>query len=253
MANASIPGRITILNARVRFSQGIFQASSPPGTNSAPAYSCKLILPPNHPQLPEINNKIVQAAQSTFKAQWEATLNQAHAAGKVVLRDGNTATAKDGQVYAGCAGNLVLSARNPQPPIVLDGLKNRVTREQSQIYDGCYVNAQVDIFGYTRGSKGIGARLLIVQFAGGGEPLGGGAPGDESAFGEIEQAAQAGSEFGNPLGVPTQPQAPAQLMPWQSPAQAPAPQQQQQWPNTATPPVQPAATTGDAWVPPWQK
>lgn len=188
--------RITIQRARVRFSEGIFTASVPPNTQGKPAHTAKFILEPTHPQLGELKKKIMGAAQATFKARAQQVLAQAQAAKKVCLLPGEMFANKEGEVYNGFAGNLILSARNPAKPMVIDGKKQRVeSQEQSGIYDGCYVNVQVDIFGYTKGSNGVSARLLVVQFAGDGEPLGGGGPATVEDFGEVEASAQASAEF----------------------------------------------------------
>lgn len=188
--------RITLQRVRVRFSEGIFTASVPPNTNGKPAYSAKFILEPAHPQLKAVKDKIVAAATVTFKGRAQAILREAEGARKLCLLAGDRYVNKEGEVYNGFAGNFILSARNPARPIVLDGKKNKITDQAaSGIYDGCYVNVQVDIFGYTKGSNGVSARLLVVQFAGDGDPLGGGGPPSVEDFGEVEESAQAGAEF----------------------------------------------------------
>jgi hypothetical protein len=189
--------RITLNRVRVRFSDGITTASVPPNTNGKPAHSAKFIIEPQHPQLDAVKKLIMAAATATFKARAQVVMQQAQAAKKVCLALGDGFVNKDGEVYNGFAGNLILSARNPAKPIILTAAKQQVaTATEAGIYDGCYVNVQVDIFGYTKGSNGVSARLLVVQFAGDGEPLGGGGPGSVEDFGEVEQSAQASAEFG---------------------------------------------------------
>lgn len=207
VASAS-PGLITIANARIRFSNGLFEKSLPKGVTDqkALAYNVKLILEPTHPQLKAVMAKIEAAAVATFKGRAKQVLLQAEAAGKVCLRAGDQILGSDGEPYSGYAGNYVLSVRHPhKQPMILganprnaDGSPNIVDRAASRIYDGCYVNAQVDIFGYTKGSNGITAWIMAVQFAKDGEPLGGGGSSPQvEDFGEVEQSATAAEEFGS--------------------------------------------------------
>lgn len=191
---AKVPGRILLENARASFTEGIWTPSAPPGTGAEPAYNCQAIIPKNHPQLPEVMRLIQEAAEKQWKDKAPQVLTAASAAGKVFLRDGNT------KPYEGYAGNLYLSLRSKQAPQVLEG-RRIVTRDQSRIYSGCYVNILFDVFAYTRGSNGIGAGLKGVQFLRDGEPLGGGAPASVEEYGDVDEGAQAASEFGALLGV----------------------------------------------------
>lgn len=201
-----IKGRILIENARIIFSKGLFEAGRPKGISEGnPAYSYKLILPRDHPQVPALMKEINDAVVSLFKEQAPQMLAKAKADNKICLRDGNTAMDTQGNIYAGCAGNLVLSVRSdsmkfPRPPVLLG--RTAVEQAQSKIFDGCYVNAMVNIFAYKTGSVGIGARQLATQYLRDGEPLGGGggAPADLSAFPELADSAQAANEFGALFG-----------------------------------------------------
>jgi hypothetical protein len=196
-------GRITLLDARIRFSGGLFTASSPPNTSAPPAFNVKLILAPTHPQLARVKELIEMAGVNTFKARAKQVMEQAAAAGKICLRAGNLLTAKDGTVYAGFEGNFVLSARSPHRPTIIGSDRMPIhdcTQANSRIYDGCYVNAQVDIFGYTKGSNGVSARIVAVQFSRDGEALGGGMPVTTDDFGVVEETAKAEKEFGDLFG-----------------------------------------------------
>lgn len=204
---AEIPGRFLIENARITFSKGLFEAGLPTGVvTGSPAYSYKLIIPKDHPAVARIVKEINDAAVRFWKEAAPQMLATAKANGKICLRDGNTAVDKAGQPYQGCAGNLVLSVRSDAAkyprPAVLEGRVEVKERGQSRIYDGCYVNALVNVFAYKTGSIGVGCRQLATQFLRDGEPLGGGAPADLSVFPEIESSAQAASEFGALFGVP---------------------------------------------------
>lgn len=201
-----IAGRILLENVRITFSKGLFEAGLPKGiTQGSPAYSYKLIIPRDHPQVSQIMKEINDAALRLFKDTAPQMLANAKANGKICLRDGNAAVDSSGQPYQGCAGNLVLSVRSDAAkfprPAVLEG-RVPVERAQSRIYDGCYVNALVNFFAYKTGSIGIGCRQLATQFLRDGEALGGGAPADLSVFPEVEASAQAAAEFGELFGTP---------------------------------------------------
>lgn len=198
MTQVKVPGRILVEDVRASFTDGIWTPSVPRGTTGDPAYNMQAILPRNHPQIPALIALINEAAQREFKDQWQTVLAQAQAAGKVFLRDGNT------KPYDGYAGNLFISTRNKQKPKVYQG-KQEVDRANSRIYSGCYVNLLIDVFPYSRGSKGIGASFKGVQFLRDGEPLGGGAPVGADDFGDVEESAGAAAEFGALFGI----QAPA--------------------------------------------
>lgn len=201
-------GRLLILDARITFSKGVHEASLPKGvTTGNPAFSYKLILGRDHPQLPAILKEINDAAVSLWKEAAPAMLAKAKADGKICLRDGNVTVDSEGKPYQGCAGNLVLSVRSDSvlypKPAVMEGRLAVQTRAESRIFDGCRVNALVNFFAYKKGSIGVGCRQLATQFLRKDEPLGGGgAPADLSVFPEVDSSAEAASEFGALFGVP---------------------------------------------------
>ena len=192
-----VPGRILVENVRASFVEGLWTASAPAGTNGVPAYNVQAIIPRDHPQVPELIRLINEAAVKQWKDKAQQVLGVAQAAGKVFLRDGNA------KPYAGYAGNLYISARsgpNDPPPKVYEG-RREVQRNESRIYSGCYINLLIDVFPYTKGSNGVGARLKGVQFLRDGEPLGGGAPAQAEDFADVAESAQAANEFGALFGT----------------------------------------------------
>ena len=189
-----VPGRILVENVRASFAEGIWTASAPPGTNGEPAYNMQVILPRDHPQVPQLIQLINEAAQKQWKEKAQQVLTVAQAAGKVFLRSG------DEKPYEGYAGNLYISCRSKKAPKVLEG-RRVVTREESRIYSGCYVNLLIDVFPYTRGSNGVGASFKGVQFLRDGDPLGGGAPANAEDFADIDETVDAANEFGALFGM----------------------------------------------------
>lgn len=92
------------------------------------------------------------------------------------LRDGDDCTNKDGDVYMGYEGQMVIGATNGKKPKVLRRDKSVIdSTESAEIYAGCYVNAVISIWATNQekhGGNGIFATLEIVQYLRKGEPFG---------------------------------------------------------------------------------
>lgn len=92
------------------------------------------------------------------------------------LRDGEDATNKEGDVYAGYEGMKFITASNGKKPKVLRRDKSVIdSTEAAEIYGGCYVNAVVSVWATNlekHGGNGLFATLEIVQYAKKGEPFG---------------------------------------------------------------------------------
>ncbi|MDX0622848.1 DUF2815 family protein [Sinorhizobium medicae] len=92
------------------------------------------------------------------------------------LRDGDDATNKEGDVYAGYEDMMFIGATNGRKPKVIRRDKSVIdSSEASEIYGGCYVNAVISVWATNQekhGGNGIFATLEIVQYAKKGEPFG---------------------------------------------------------------------------------
>lgn len=72
-----------------------------------------------------------------------------------------------------CHGNWVIAVKSRQPVKLLDVNKNPIT-DPSVLYSGCYGQAVINFYGYSRnGKKGISASLLGLRKIRDGEPLSG--------------------------------------------------------------------------------
>jgi hypothetical protein len=83
----------------------------------------------------------------------------------------------DTKDYPGYKGALVLTAHRKQEdrrPLVIDGNRNPVEAKDGVVYDGCYVNATLDIWAQVETNQGIRCTLKGIQKAADGEPFGGG-------------------------------------------------------------------------------
>lgn len=92
------------------------------------------------------------------------------------VRDGEDATNKEGDVYAGYEGMKFITASNGKNPKVLRRDKSVIdSTKAAEIYGGCYVNAVVSVWATNQekhGGNGMFATLEIVQYHSKGEPFG---------------------------------------------------------------------------------
>lgn len=91
------------------------------------------------------------------------------------LRDGDTATNGEGDVYSGYEDMKFVAASNRKRPQVLNRDKTPLTEEDGVIYGGCYVDAVVSVWATSDkklGGNGIFATLELVRFRKDGEPFG---------------------------------------------------------------------------------
>jgi hypothetical protein len=154
----------------------------PSGNDPTPYYSGTYLLPPDHPQLPELKKICVELCNEKWGKRGPAIYKAIQMTGKIFLRDGNTKPD-----YDGFPGNWFISARSKVMPSYFDGQKQPLTEQQGVLYSGCYVNVSLEMFAYDKGNNGLGARQRGVQFLRKGEAFGGGGPpADESEFDEID-------------------------------------------------------------------
>jgi hypothetical protein len=140
------------------------------------------------------NEKVVRAALVTeaeklWKGNAMSKLKTVAAAGKLwCLRDGDGKTDKEGNVLAGYAGKLYVSAKNTIRPLLLGADRAPVTQADDKLYPGAVVNAIIDVRVNNRPSDQAYAYLKGIQFVRDGTRLGGGAPATVEDFEEIVPA-----------------------------------------------------------------
>lgn len=91
------------------------------------------------------------------------------------LRDGDTATNGEGDVYSGYENMMFVSASNLKRPQVLNRDKTPLTEEDNVVYGGCYVDAVVSVWATADkklGGNGVFCTLEVVRFRKDGEPFG---------------------------------------------------------------------------------
>ncbi|WP_374312469.1 DUF2815 family protein [Dongia sp.] len=152
-----------------------------------PAYSSAFLLPPDHPQIKEIQDATERVGKEKWKDQWPAVKKALTASDKLALHDGDTKAQ-----YAGYEGNLFINARSPanKRPLVIDRDKTVLIAADGRPYAGCFVNASLEIWAQSNGyGKRINASLRAVQFVKDGDSFGGGTPANADEFDDLSNGA----------------------------------------------------------------
>lgn len=179
--------KLMLKNVRLAF-PNLFKPQTVNGEGE-PAYSCTLILTPDHPQLVEIQKAQEAVGQDKWGAKWAAVKKELHAKDKMALHDGDTKSQ-----YGGFEGNFFVSTRAKQSarPTVIDRNKSPLTEADGRPYAGCYVNASVELWAQDNAyGKRINAQIRGVQFVRDGDSFGGGSAASSDEFDEVNEGADA--------------------------------------------------------------
>ena len=183
-------GRMMLKNVRLAF-PSLFEASvvgNDPGAK--PRVGASLLIPLDHPQIPEIKAKMLAVAKEKWKDKGQAMYNGAEKADKLALHDGDTKAQ-----YDGFPGNLFLSANSQENarPTVINSDRTPLTAKDGKIYAGCYVNVSVDFWVQDNSyGKRINAQLRGVQFLRDGDSFSAGRPAEADDFEDVTEGADAG-------------------------------------------------------------
>ena len=191
----SSKGVVMLEDVRIAFAHGLFTASQVQGQGK-PAFSASFLFPKTHAAYNILQKAMLEVAEAKWPGKGRETLQALIAGNRIAMRDGASKPE-----IAGYPGNWFVSARSYVQPTVIDGKRNVLTAASGKPYSGCYVNARLNIWAqqHSQYGKRINAQLTGVQFVRDGEPLAGGGAAGVEDFGEIEESAQAGAEFGADL------------------------------------------------------
>lgn len=180
-------GRIMLKNVRLSFAQGLFEASTIPGADAGakPKFNCGLLLPPDHPQIKEIEAKTVKVATEKWKDKAAAQIKALDKGNKLALHDGDLKPN-----YDGYPGNFYLSpsCEENKPPFLgrtVDGTVVELDAKTAQkhIYSGCYVDASIELWAQdNQYGQRVNAQLRGVMFRKDGDAFGAGGAADSSEF-----------------------------------------------------------------------
>lgn len=187
--------RMTLKDTRLAF-DAIYVAKAF-GEND-PAFGGRFIVPPDHPQVAELEAAMLQAAKDKWGEKAEAVLKLLIEDNKVCFVKKTYRNKKTGDAYDGFEGNYYLGARNggenPTKPSAFAADNSPAGADSGIIYGGCYVDASVDIYAQdNKYGRRINCSLRGVRFSRKGNAFGGGAPASADEFGEPVEGA--GSDF----------------------------------------------------------
>lgn len=178
MATATPTGRLMLKNVRLAF-PNLFEPTTVGGEGD-PRYSAVLLIPPDHPQLPEIKAKMLAVATEKWRDKAKAVYAGIEKSDKLALHDGDTKSQ-----YDGFPGKLFVNAASQQTsrPTVINGDRSPLTAKDGVVYAGCYVNASLDFWAQDNSyGKRINAQLRGVQFVRDGDAFAAGRPADSDEF-----------------------------------------------------------------------
>lgn len=139
------------------------------------------LLPKKLPALAELEKISVKLTNEKWLKKGPGILKAIKMTGKIFVRDGDTKPD-----YDGFPGTHFISARSKVRFPVFDQLKQPLEESDGKIFSGCYVDATLEAYAYTKGNNGLGCRVRGVQLRRIGEAFGGGGPpADDSEFDEI--------------------------------------------------------------------
>lgn len=160
--------KVRLTNVRLTFPQ-LFEPKVVNGQGD-PKFSAAFLIPRDHPQLPEIQKAIIDAATEKWGAKASETLKALKASDKLAVHDGDNKSD-----YDGYAGNLFVNASNKIRPLVIGPDREPLVAADGKPYSGCYVTAIVEFWSQdNQFGKRVNASLLGVQFVKDGERLAGG-------------------------------------------------------------------------------
>lgn len=135
------------------------------------SFCSHLMIPPSHPQVAEIGEKIRLAAQFEWPNDFEEVLAAAKAKAWIALRRGEVG--KPGVDHY--RGMLYLSSSNKSRPRLVNGDAIEVAANSPIFYSGCWVNAVVTFWAQNnKYGKKLNCELNGLQWAKDDERLGGG-------------------------------------------------------------------------------
>ncbi len=148
-------------------------------------YSASFLLEKGSENYKKVMAEAVVALNAKFPGKGEALF-------KSIQGNNNRCCIVDGDAteYAGHAGHIAVRAKTKTRPLIIDANKTPLAEGDGKPYAGCYVNAQIEFFGYdSEGSKGLSAGLVAIQFAKDGDSFGGGSVGNADDFDDVSTGA----------------------------------------------------------------
>lgn len=122
-----------------------------------------------------VKQAMLAVATEMWKDKAKAVLSSLEKS-RSCFRDGNKNTNSDGEVYNGFAGQQYVVAKSKTRPTVIDQRRTPLVAADGKPYNGCYVNAIIDVYATAKreaGGNGVFAELKGIQFWKDGDAFGG--------------------------------------------------------------------------------
>jgi hypothetical protein len=187
--------KVKLSDVRIGFTDLWTAVEFKPG-DGKPRFNATFLIEPGSANDKALRAAIKTEAANTYGAKSEAIVKSMETnANKFCYLDGNT------KEYDGYENMFYLASHAKVRPLVInrrpkneDGTPNLVTEESGIIYDGCYVNASVEIYAQKGENQGIRCSLGGVQFNRDGDAFGGGRAAKADEFDDISDGAD-GDDF----------------------------------------------------------
>jgi len=172
--------KVKLQRVRMAF-PNIFTPNTPPAGEGKPSFGASLLIEPGSANEKAVEAAIEAAAKEKWGAKAASILASLRKTDKVCLHDGDNK-----EQYAGFAGMMYVSARNPSRPTALNKDKTPLTEADGVLYAGCYVNAVITLWAQdNKFGKRVNATLGGVQFCGDGDAFSGAAPASADEFDDL--------------------------------------------------------------------
>jgi hypothetical protein len=187
MASNQPTGRILLKNVRLAF-PNLFEPTTVAGEGK-PRYSATLLIPADHPQLAELQEKQMAVAKEKWRDKAPAIVRGLEKQDKMGVHDGDTKSK-----YDGFPGNFFISAAAQEnaAPSVVDRDRSPLSAKSGRPYAGCFVNASIEFWAQDNNyGQRVNAQLRGVQFYKDGDSFSAGRPADADEFEEVTEGAEA--------------------------------------------------------------
>jgi hypothetical protein len=188
MATSNPPlGRVLLKNVRLAVPT-LFEPTTVAGEGK-PRYSATLIIPADHPQLAELQEKQAAVAKEKWRDKAPAIIRGLEKQDKMAVHDGDTKSK-----YDGFPGNYFISAAAQEnaAPTVIDRDRTPLSAKSGRPYAGCFVNASIEFWSQDNSyGQRINAQLRGIQFYADGDSFSAGRPADADEFEEVTEGADA--------------------------------------------------------------
>ena len=186
---------VQLKNVRLVFTDSLKEARATV-ENGEPKHTCTVLLEADKPETEANKKKLMAALEAASEREWKKKDAWKAIAEddpkRVAFRKGERFKNKEGEVYAGFAGNHALAVSGPMGgkkcPKILNRNKHAVAVDDilDVVYPGTYADVVVSLYGTNKGGKGVFASVEAIRSRQEGERVGGGVDVDADDFDDLE-------------------------------------------------------------------